>query len=227
MACDIQELLDEANCLSCEIPPGMLIYAQLAAMCNISDPVEFTTGLLQVGEDGVDEFTLTVDSTSNPPFILTRYAADNAPVILRMHKKGTTAGLNNPAANQDVLTRLDFRGWDGTDFFPGSTIQTLATQAWTGIAHGSQLSFQVVATGAIANNEVFRLTATQVDARSTVFAVSGTQVVGARNTGWTTFTGTANKNAGALDTGTATTAQVAQVVKSIMDALISHGLLGA
>lgn len=66
---------------------------------------------------------------------------------------------------------------------------------------------------------------TNIDALA--LKVSGTKVVGAGDAGWVTFTGTANKNAGALDTGTATTAQVAQVVKSILDALLTHGLLKA
>jgi hypothetical protein len=65
---------------------------------------------------------------------------------------------------------------------------------------------------------------TNIDALA--LKVSATKVVGARDAGWVTFTGTANKNAGALDTGTATTAQVAQVVKSLMDMLLTHGLIG-
>lgn len=62
---------------------------------------------------------------------------------------------------------------------------------------------------------------------ASLFGVAGTQVVGARDTGWTTFTGAVTKNAGGFDTGTCTTAQLASVVKSMLDALVTHGLLGA
>ena len=77
--------------------------------------------------------------------------------------------------------------------------------------------------------EALRINNTLVDARNgTFFGVAGTQVVSARNTGWATFgAGASNKNAAALDTGTVTTAQLAQIVKSLLDALILHGLIGA
>lgn len=62
--------------------------------------------------------------------------------------------------------------------------------------------------------------------------VATVQVVGARNTGWTTFAGTGTKNQSAInvDTFTATDANIrllGQGVKGILDALILHGLLGA
>ncbi len=37
MACDIQELLDDASCLQCAIPQGLLGYAQLASLCLLTD----------------------------------------------------------------------------------------------------------------------------------------------------------------------------------------------
>jgi len=63
-------------------------------------------------------------------------------------------------------------------------------------------------------------------------AVATVQVVGARNTGWTTSSGTGTKNQAALnvDTITATDANLrllGQWLKGVTDALITHGLLGA
>lgn len=58
------------------------------------------------------------------------------------------------------------------------------------------------------------------------YKVNSVQVVGARNTGWTAMTGTANK-ATAYDTATVTTAQLAGRVMAIQAALTTHGLLGA
>ncbi len=54
----------------------------------------------------------------------------------------------------------------------------------------------------------------------------GTQVVGARDTGWTAMTGTANKNT-SYDTATVTLAQLAGRVMSLQAALTTHGLIGA
>jgi hypothetical protein len=55
---------------------------------------------------------------------------------------------------------------------------------------------------------------------------NGTQVVGVRQTGWTAMTGTADK-ASTFDTSTVTLQQLAQRVKAIEDALITHGLIGS
>lgn len=62
--------------------------------------------------------------------------------------------------------------------------------------------------------------------------VAGTQVLGPRNTGWSTFAGTGAKNASGInvDTFTATDANIrllGGVVKGMLDALITHGAVGA
>lgn len=57
------------------------------------------------------------------------------------------------------------------------------------------------------------------------FSVGGNQVVGARNTGWSAMSGTATK--GGFNTATVTTAQLAQVVKALTDALTTSGAIGA
>jgi hypothetical protein len=65
-----------------------------------------------------------------------------------------------------------------------------------------------------------------------VLTVNGTQVVGARNTGFTTATGSANKDASGINVGTITATDgniraVAAWLKAIHDALEGHGLIGA
>ena len=137
------------------------------------------------------------------------------PVALEAYHE-VSGGVGQGAANCGVS--VDWRADDATaDRQLGMRVATL----WEDATHAtlrSQARFSLSNAGATL--EVLRLTSTGI-------SLFQTAVVGARNTGWTTFTGTANKNAGGLDTGTATTAQVAQVVKSILDALIAHGLLGA
>lgn len=58
------------------------------------------------------------------------------------------------------------------------------------------------------------------------YAVSGVKVVGARDTGWTAMTGTANE-ATVYDTATVTLAQLAGRVMALQAALTTHGLIGA
>lgn len=57
------------------------------------------------------------------------------------------------------------------------------------------------------------------------FYYAGTKVVGARDTGWTAMTGTADK-ASTYDTSTVTLAQLAGRVMAMQTALTTHGLLG-
>jgi len=53
---------------------------------------------------------------------------------------------------------------------------------------------------------------------------NGTQIVNTRRTGWSAPAGTATRTA--FDTGTVTTAQLAERVKALIDDLIAHGLIG-
>lgn len=58
------------------------------------------------------------------------------------------------------------------------------------------------------------------------YAVSGVKVVGARDTGWTAMTGSADEST-AYATGTVTLAQLAGRVMALQAALTTHGLIGA
>lgn len=57
------------------------------------------------------------------------------------------------------------------------------------------------------------------------YFVGSNQVIGPRSTGWSAPTGTATKTT--FDTATVTTAQLAERVKALTDALIGHGIIGA
>lgn len=56
------------------------------------------------------------------------------------------------------------------------------------------------------------------------YSIAGTQVLGGRRTGWTVPSGTANRTA--FDTATATTTQLAERLKALLDDLAAHGLIG-
>jgi hypothetical protein len=57
------------------------------------------------------------------------------------------------------------------------------------------------------------------------YRVDSVKVVGNRVTGWSPATGASSRSA--FDTATATTAQLAQRLKALIDDLIAHGLIGA
>lgn len=99
----------------------------------------------------------------------------------------------------------------------------------TGIYRIGANNFGVACNGAITCD--FKTTGINL-ASAMVLSVATVQVVGARNTGWTTSSGTGTKNQSAInvDTITATDANlrlVGQWLKGVTDALITHGLIGA
>lgn len=57
------------------------------------------------------------------------------------------------------------------------------------------------------------------------YKVAGTKIAGTRRTGWGTPTGTASR--AAFDSGSASTVQLAQRLKALIDDLTAHGLIGA
>lgn len=57
------------------------------------------------------------------------------------------------------------------------------------------------------------------------YQINAVQVVGARRTGWVPATGTTNR--GTFDTATVTLPLLAQAVKTLLDDLTTHGLIGA
>lgn len=104
-----------------------------------------------------------------------------------------------------------FVGDATTGFGRGSAGTLILTCATTAAAIVTATTFSLI------NNSVYR--------------VGANQVVGARQTGWTTSSGTATKNQSALnvDTITATDANlrlIGQWLKGVTDGLITHGLIG-
>lgn len=64
-----------------------------------------------------------------------------------------------------------------------------------------------------------------LDVASGAFSVAGTQIAGPRRTGWSNATGTASRTG--FDTASVTTEGLAQRVKSLIDDLTAHGLIGS
>ena len=79
--------------------------------------------------------------------------------------------------------------------------------------------------GVLIGNPAGGAIANSINASAAGYSCQGNKVVGARDTGWVAMTNTANKNT-AYDTTTVTLPQLASRVKSLQDALTTHGLIG-
>jgi hypothetical protein len=260
MPCDVETILQEANCILAYIPPGAMQAVKVSLMCQLAGGGTNMLFVLKAGDTMTGALVLPSSQTAlqiggitasfpalgNNGALLQARLADNSnyanfqagfvqanqvdasgvtqPVALELYHE-TTGGAGGGGINGGVSQdfRADSDTTDRQQQFRVSSLWQIAAHA----TRTSELRFFPTTAG-VGTTDCLRLSNAQIDARNNaVFAFNGIQVVGARNTGWTTFTGTANKNAGGLDTGTCTTAQLAQVVKSVVDALIAHGLLGA
>lgn len=120
----------------------------------------------------------------------------------------------------DVSTAIRFYTWSANpkpfDFYTNSTHRMRITATGpillgtsTDDASGARL--QVNGTVNLASGNAYK--------------INNVQIINARKTGWAAATGTATRTTFA--TSTVTTEQLAQRVKSLIDDLISHGLLGS
>jgi hypothetical protein len=218
MACDPNTLMQDAACITRCLTPGQYPLAMLSALCQIAS---FSGPWLPLS-GGTLTGQLTVNQAGAISTSWIRQAADTQGVSLEMSKRGQLGDINGVVQANTGLFQLRAFGWNGAAFVAAGRMQVNVDPSgdFSGINSGSFYRFQGVLPGTTAETEFARFS-------STGLGLFGTQVVGPRNTGWTTFTGVSTKNAGAFDTGTVTTAQLASVVKAIFDALVTHGLIGA
>lgn len=139
-----------------------------------------------------------------------------------------TAGVAIIVTQQAAMTVDAFQIASGT--LTGSTAVSLLNlaQTWntTGAPLGILLNITNTASGAgarLLDLQVAGSSKHAVDVAGTLY-IAGTQVVSTRKTGWTAWTGTALRTT--VATGSATTLQVAEAFKALLDDLISHGLVG-
>jgi len=218
MACDPNTLLQDAACIQRCLTPGQYPLAMLSALCQIAS---FSGPWLPLA-GGTLTGQLTVSHSGAVSTDWVRQAADTQGVSLQMSKRGQVGDVNGVVLANTGLFQLRAFGWNGAAFASAGRIQVSVDPSadFSGLNSGSFVRFQAVIPGTTVETEFARF-------NSTGLSLFGTQVVGPRNTGWTTFTGASTKLAGAFDTGTVTTPQLASVVKAMLDAMITHGLLGA
>lgn len=118
-------------------------------------------------------------------------------------------GIDIASVTGTATNKYAIRAGVGQVYLGDTTQSTSTTSGALVIAGGQAVGGNIFSGGTI---------------QGTQFQVAGTKVLGARDTGWTAPTGTANKGAFASDT--ASLLNVAQRLYSLEIALRNHGLLG-
>lgn len=62
MACNPATLIQEAQCLFCQVPPGMVGYAILSQICTITDAIGPVSGDARITEASEDRITEAGDT---------------------------------------------------------------------------------------------------------------------------------------------------------------------
>lgn len=116
----------------------------------------------------------------------------------------------------------------GDQPFPGAVTSEarIYRRATSGLSmYGAGTSFDFALFNKNGGNVMLVPTGTQNLSLFGTVSIGSAQVLGARRTGWAAATGTAARTT--FDTGTATTAQLAERLKALIDDLIAHGLIGS
>lgn len=221
-----------------ETPSGELVVGAGTARANFmiypGGPSERTvTPLLQSEGTGESKGSgaITRAENSNDPvrFFLAKDrlgAVQNGDAVAILHFAASD-GFGNMMTGAEVLVRVD--GTPTEKNVPMSLrFTTLPVSAGPAVPLDRVL---VTSDGLVLINNTSgteRLTVTgniQLTSAANVFRIGSNQVVAARRTGWAAPTGTASR--ATFDTATATTADLAQRLKALIDDLTTHGLIGA
>lgn len=221
-----------------ETPSGELVVGANTARANFmiypGGPSERTvTPLLQsegTGESKGSGAITRVENSNDPVrFFLAKDrlgAVQNGDAVAILHFAGSD-GFGNIMTGAEVFVRVD--GTPTEKNVPMSLrFTTLPASAGPAVPLDRVL---VTSDGLVLINNTSgteRLSVTgniQLTSVANVFRIGSNQVVAARRTGWVAPTGTASR--ATFDTATATTADLAQRLKALIDDLTTHGLIGA
>jgi len=165
-------------------------------------------------------------------------------------RRGNGSNISAPTAiaSADQLGAYIFAGHDGTAYIDTAYLKAVASENYVnGAGHGTKLTLATTLIGASAPTDRWSWldtgdyipaadNATDIGSSSnrirslyygtSVRTSAGTQILGLRRTGWTAWTGTADRTSHNAD-GPATTTNLGQALKALLDDLIAHGLIGA
>ena len=106
-------------------------------------------------------------------------ATTNGPA-LELKKKGSGAGANAPNAAFSSMGSFRWLGWTGSVWRTGAQILVQTQELWSGVASGTAIVFQVIASGATTMVDRLQLTATALTPAQTDNVVS----LGSRTAKW-------------------------------------------
>jgi hypothetical protein len=141
----------------------------------------------------------------------------------KLRKSRGASGAGSATVANDTLGSFLWSGHDTTGAEQNAAYVSATALTVTGSAVTAFLQFN--ANGGSMNFGNGGAGVLDINTATGEYRVNGTKVVGARDTGWTAMTGTANENT-SYATGTITLVQLAERVKAIQDALTTHGLIG-
>ena len=203
--------------------------------------VKWNTGI-HLASDSIVTHALRVDGlfsvrmngllgigTDSPDRTLHAEVSDSATNTISYANRLSHITSGTAAASFGVGQEFELENASGTNRVSGR-INNYYSQA-TDAAEYAEFSFDLIKNGAIESN-VFKINSFGTVTAAGSYAVGANQVLGARVTGFVTAAGTANKDASAINVGTITATDanirlVAAWVKSLHDALATHGAIGA
>lgn len=196
-----------ASVISDETGSGALVFASSPTLVTpalgtpASGVLTNCTGLpIATGVSGL--------GTGVATFLATPSSANFKSAITDETGNGVVAFATSPSFTTSVLTgSADFAVFN----------QTATTIRAFGAANA-------IFIGATSGNLVINTPVLSLADTAGYIEINSTKVVGTRQTGWTTPTGSSNTAGYVVES--ATTVEVAQHLKSVIDALIAHGLIG-
>jgi hypothetical protein len=186
---------------------------------NLSDIVSASTartnlGLGTISTQAASSVTITGGTINGSVIGGTTAAAGTFTTVSLTSSQTQHFALAAPSGSSGAPS---FRQLVSSDISGLGTISSQAASSVTisgGTINGTDIGNSVPAAGSFTNID-----------NAGVYKVLTTQVVSARQAGWSASTGTSLRTG--FDTATATTSQIAQTLKALIDDLTTHGLIGS
>jgi hypothetical protein len=203
-----------------------------------SNGVNTRDALIRATNNGSNQITLDfLTSNAAPPVSALSISPSG---VVTIGSSGNTVSItpNTTSATAAIITSggtggMTFAASGGVQLAVTNTASAVNYVSITGGATGSAPKLSALGSDAVIHLRLAAKASGSIIAENNivleatrVLVVNSSQVVGARDTGWTAMTGTADKVT-SYATSTVTLAQLAGRVMALQTALTTHGLIGA